>query len=428
MPDCEGDNASTTQAQALGVNYFTAPEGYYDGDDRVSATDAQVRGLDANLSSDNIRSTVTIFGVVGNSNVVNTSTGDAVSGEIMKDKKAWADGSEVTGTLATQTLSPDSTTVEAGNYAATTLNGVDPDLATANIKKGATIFGVAGKTQVVDTTEATNPVAATRMKTDDVGFVNGNKITGTGTKEISATSDSVAEGYYAATTLRAVDTDLSAGNIRNGKNIFGVTGRLVDGSNATRVPKTGQTECWDIEGNLINCEGTGQDGEYQLGVLPVVYSSDGIYGSYTVYGWLGIRFTDNLDGTVTDNLTGLIWLKNAYCFGPREWTNALSYCNSLATGSCSLTDGSSAGDWRLPNINELHSLVDPTQTTSPALPVNYPFTQVQSTNYWSSTTYTWGGVPPDRYKTWTVILTTGYVVSGRKAYDRFPVWPVRSGN
>ena len=67
------------------------------------------------------------------------------------------------------------------------------------------------------------------------------------------------------------------------------------------------------------------------------------------------RFSDNGNGTVTDNITGLIWLKNANCFGSRTWNHALADANGLNSGDCGLTDGSSAGDWRLPNYNELFS-------------------------------------------------------------------------
>jgi hypothetical protein len=55
------------------------------------------------------------------------------------------------------------------------------------------------------------------------------------------------------------------------------------------------------------------------------------------------RFTDHSNGTVTDNLTGLIWLKNANCFGGQLWVNAVSAANALASGSCGLLDGSMAG-------------------------------------------------------------------------------------
>ena len=71
------------------------------------------------------------------------------------------------------------------------------------------------------------------------------------------------------------------------------------------VPKTGQTECWDEDGNVIDCEGTGQDGDLQKG-----------------RPWPNPRFTDNNDGTVTDTLTGLVWLKNASCGGQKTWINA----------------------------------------------------------------------------------------------------------
>lgn len=195
-----------------------------------------------------------------------------------------------------------------------------------------------------------------------------------------------------------------------------------DAKIATRVPKTGQTGCWDENGEHISCAGTGQDGEYQLGVLPAV--APGPVNPYTVYGWAGTRFTDNLDGTVTDNLTGLIWLKNTTCFEFRNWADALSDCKSLAHGSCGLTDGTSAGDWRLPNINELHSLVDPTQS-SPALPLGYQqfFTGDPSSIYWSSTT---GG--HGTFAAWWVDLTDHGDVSSHAKDGRIFVWPVRSGN
>jgi len=65
MPDKEGDNASTAQAAAGGVNYLTAPTGFYDGGDRVSATDAEVAALDTDIAVGNIKDTIEIFGVTG---------------------------------------------------------------------------------------------------------------------------------------------------------------------------------------------------------------------------------------------------------------------------------------------------------------------------------------------------------------------------
>jgi len=168
------------------------------------------------------------------------------------------------------------------------------------------------------------------------------------------------------------------------------------------VPKTGQTACWGVDGYGVECAGTGQDGEYQKGVS------------------VDPRFTDNGDGTVKDNLTGLIWLKDANCFGYITWNNALTVSNTLASGSCGLTDGSVAGDWRLPNRKELESLLDLDQTF-PALPAGHPFSGVQLDYYWSSTTF--AGNPSDA---WYVDLLYGSV----DFYDKgltYYVWPVRGG-
>jgi hypothetical protein len=100
MPDNEGDNASTGQDYGAGNPLkLTAPTGFYDGDDPVTATESEVAALDTAIATGNIRSGVSIFGVAGDSNVVNTSSGDAVAGDIRSGKKAWVDGAEVSGAL-----------------------------------------------------------------------------------------------------------------------------------------------------------------------------------------------------------------------------------------------------------------------------------------------------------------------------------------
>ena len=70
------------------------------------------------------------------------------------------------------------------------------------------------------------------------------------------------------------------------------------------------------------------------------------------------RYTDNGDGTVTDNRSGLIWLKNANCFGEQNWKTAKQSAANLAHGQCGLRDGSRAGMWRLPTIEEWKAMID----------------------------------------------------------------------
>jgi len=132
------------------------------------------------------------------------------------------------------------------------------------------------------------------------------------------------------------------------------------GDRMTSLPRTGQATSF----------AAGDDGSSGHGVA-----------------WPGTRFVDNADGTVTDALTGLVWLKNAGCFSAADWPTALAAAAQLASGACGLSDGSAAGQWRMPNANELESLVDVSQA-GPAVASGHPFTGIALANaYWSSTTY-----------------------------------------
>jgi hypothetical protein len=181
------------------------------------------------------------------------------------------------------------------------------------------------------------------------------------------------------------------------------------------VLRTGQSEVF----------APGDDGDLQMGV-----------------SWPNPRFTDNGDGTVTDNLTGLIWLQDANCFeGELRWTDALVRSNALfdgcttcggSEGDCGLSDGSVAGDWRLPNRFELESLLD-LAFRQPALSnaagtaqwvEGDAFSGVQSAEslfYWSSTT-----VARITDAAWDMNVGDGFVGNAYKTNESL-VWPVRGG-
>ena len=156
------------------------------------------------------------------------------------------------------------------------------------------------------------------------------------------------------------------------------------------LPKTGQVTCYDESGNIIGCTGTGQDVDLHQGVA-----------------WPSPRFTDNGDGTVTDNLTGLIWTKDGNAPGPvacfpavaKTWQAALDYVACLNTNSYL-----GYTDWRLPNVNELKSLVHAGQSNISTWLNTQGFNNVQSYYYWSSTSY--AGSP---YDAWIVHMWNGYV-------------------
>ena len=187
------------------------------------------------------------------------------------------------------------------------------------------------------------------------------------------------------------------------------------------VPPTGQTQCWDAAGMEIPCAGTGQDGAIQAGV-PVPSP----------------RFTDQGNGTVLDNLTGLIWLKQADCFpgdgNGLTWTGALQAANALASPSCGLSDGSVEGNWRLPNRNEFQSLLDLGFAVPPISNAagtgkwaeDNAFLGVQMSSYWTSTTIpTTISSPENAARAWNVHLADGQTTGTPKGSISGHVWPVR---
>ncbi len=161
---------------------------------------------------------------------------------------------------------------------------------------------------------------------------------------------------------------------------------------ACELPFTGQLGCYDDAGREVRCAGSGQDA-----------------GSRAGWSWPQPRFQCRDEG-VLDRLTGLCWyaradLQNAAV----DWADALTAVDSL--------NRSGRRRWRLPNINELESLVDCSRH-SPALPVGHPFRRVRDT-YWSSTTSLY---EPDW--AWALYLDKGAVGVGQKRQGRFFVWPV----
>ena len=162
------------------------------------------------------------------------------------------------------------------------------------------------------------------------------------------------------------------------------------------LPATGQRRCYDSSGVPIPCRGTGQDGELKMGVP-----------------WPYPRFAVQ-EEAVLDRLTGLHWTISAdLAPGLTTWEEAFEVVeniNQMALAGFS--------DWRLPNINELESLVD-AQNHSPALSPDHPFREVKEF-YWSSTTSFY-----DPLWAWALYLTKGAVGVGLKKGRHFYVWAVR---
>jgi len=281
-----------------------------------------------------------------------------------------------------QSLSPTNGAVAAGYYSATNLTRLESYLATGNIRAGVNIFGVAGKPEVVDTTSG--DAGAGDLLSGKKAWVDGAEVTGSIlTRTLSPANDAVLQGYYTATNLTLIDSDLTATNIRSGVTVFGVGGALY-----ARLPKSGQTSSYR----------TGDDGDLEVGVPPPIS-----------------RFTVGVGGAatnvVTDNLTGLMWCRDANLAGLKTWNDAVDYCNALNHGGYD--------DWRLPNVVELSSLLD-FQQNSPVLPAGHPFLNVQSSTYWTSTSYS----SDPTFSALVVSVGVGTSSANAKTATRY-VWPVR---
>ncbi|OON99856.1 MAG: hypothetical protein ATN35_10760 [Epulopiscium sp. Nele67-Bin004] len=101
----------------------------------------------------------------------------------------------------------------------------------------------------------------------------------------------------------------------------------------SKVVATGQTDSYDKDGNIITVDASstyyGQDAQY--------------------YDSMPFSYTDNGDGTITDNSTGLMWQQIPVDY-KMTWSEAVEFCENLELGGYD--------DWRLPTADELFSLSD----------------------------------------------------------------------
>jgi hypothetical protein len=150
--------------------------------------------------------------------------------------------------------------------------------------------------------------------------------------------------------------------------------------------------------------------------------------------WPSPRFT-NLNGStpitgsvVLDQLTGLMWTKDANSPGPscnagavRLWQEALDYAACLNSNSYL-----GYNDWRLPNKREMRSLVNYGEPNNASWLLAQGFTNVMSYRYWTSTSF-----PGDMSTlAWEIVFPYGQTseYDAYKDSDLVYAWPVRGGH
>jgi hypothetical protein len=284
-----------------------------------------------------------------------------------------------------QTLDSSTDTIKAGYYAATYLSTVDGDLTAGNIVSTAIIFGFAG------TFTSGVTAAAGDILSGKTAGVNGAIITGTlATQTLSAANDTVDAGYYAATHLHTVDTDLATGNIKSGVTIFGILGTHIEPPFCTVAGD--KKSSGTVSGNVVYC-----DNSLRMWTPTAA-------GTYDIWGPNTNEAGDS-------------------CISRGSGYPACNYCDTLSYAGF--------GDWTLP------SCVSHAQDSGCILyqfyadnggtggPVTPSWDTNASTNYyWSSTEYT-----PNTAYAWLVSFYNGILHSESKTSTgyNFNVRCVRAG-
>jgi len=176
---------------------------------------------------------------------------------------------------------------------------------------------------------------------------------------------------------------------------------------AFKLPDTGQVKCYQAVSPWaeIPCPAPGE---------PLAQD-----GSYTINP---LSYSDNGNGTVTDNNTGLMWQKeddgNDYNWYKASGTYEATY-NPTSQDVCGTLNLGDHSDWRLPTNKELMTIVDYSILyPGPTIDTTY-FSNTKSADYWLSTTYACG--PDDA---WSVPFYYGFVWNSYK-YSNFYVRCVR---
>lgn len=214
--------------------------------------------------------------------------------------------------------------------------------------------------------------------------------------------ENLFHGWYWTSTTAAISpahawyVDMGGGRMFYGGKDQSFMVWPVRGSAMHWLPVTGQRSCYDVHGTCIDCAGSGQDGAIQAGL-----------------SWPEPRFQAGENGIV-DRLTGLCWHRSAnLAQGELHWEQALA-------GIEALNSSGGPGAWRLPNINELETLVDCSRAR-PALAAAAGVFEPPGMVYWSSTTSMY---EPDW--AWALYLGKGAVGVGHKQQARFRAWAVRT--
>ena len=119
---------------------------------------------------------------------------------------------------------------------------------------------------------------------------------------------------------------------------------------------------------------------------------------------------------VLDRETGLVWERSPST-AVFTWFDAQTHCNTLSKGT--------RKGWRLPTLQELASLVNPSiPPPGPVLPTGHPFRNVRAGWYWSATSR---ARESSQDLAWTVFFVNGDMSGSSRGGTAMFAWCVRGG-
>jgi len=131
------------------------------------------------------------------------------------------------------------------------------------------------------------------------------------------------------------DESSDSGNSSDGGDIY-------SDASGYAIVDTGQIVCYDDSDELVTCPDAGEP----------------FYGQDSQHDGHQSSYTANGDGTVTDNVTGLVWQQSPDTDGDGDIDAADKLSYEEAVAGASTLDLGGYNDWRLPTIKELYSLID----------------------------------------------------------------------
>jgi len=262
-----------------------------------------------------------------------SSTNDTSSGDTTSNDSSSSTTNTTTTEESTNSdTSSDSSTSSAKDETSEATSSSDETSSsdnTTSTDKNTNTSNNSTDTSSGETTTGDSTTTDNSSSTDTTTHSNESLNNDTTTNDSTSNSDNTMDTSSSDTTTNnTTDSSESNDSASNESTTTTITYRIID---------TNQQNCYNTSGSQVSCSGTGQDGSYS-GTQP--------------------SYTDNGDGTVTDNNTNLIWQQSPDTNGDGvvdaddkfTQSNAVSYCESLTLGGKS--------DWRLPDIKTLYSLMD----------------------------------------------------------------------